>query len=84
MKMEKKSSMTKERVEKLESIGFVWNTRDYCPENDPSDVRLLQIPVRLALKRSLDKRRSKMSQKDVEENAELLLEKYKRISEWGI
>ena len=82
MKLGEKSSMTEERLEKLQSIGFVWNK--YYVEKSPDDIDIIEIPVRLALKRSLDRRKSRMSQIGLEENAELLLEKYKRMSQWGM
>lgn len=82
MKLGEKSSMTEERLEKLQSIGFVWNK--YYVEKAPDDIDIIEIPVRLALKRSLDRRKSRMSQIGLEENAELLLEKYKRMSQWGM
>jgi len=78
MKMEKKSSMTQERMHKLASIGFVWNSHEYIDLEE-----VIEIPVRQALKRSLDKRRAAMSPRMMEENAELLMASYKRISLWG-
>ncbi len=84
MKQGKKTSLTKERLKKLESIGFIWDTREHTPKSSYNPDHLIQIPIREALKRSLDRRKIRMSQVGLEDNAELLLERYKRVSEWGV
>lgn len=80
---EKKSSLTEERKEKLESIGFAWSKMDW--DAPPSQqLELLELSIRQTLKRTYDKMRAAKSQKMAEEDAEALMESYKRNSLWGI
>lgn len=78
---DKKSSLTEERKDKLESIGFAWSKTD-VPRSQ--QIELIELTIRQALKRSYEKMIAAKHQKIAEEDAEALMESYKRNSLWGI
>ena len=78
----KKSSMTEEKKERLEFIGFAWSKHE-LPECCQT-LELVEISVRQTMKRSLEKKRAEISQKIVEKDAEALMANYKRNSLWGM
>jgi hypothetical protein len=78
---EKKSSLTEEREDKLDSIGFAWSKTD-TPRSQK--IELIELSIRQALKRSYEKKIAAKHQKMAEDDAEALMASYKRNSLWGI
>jgi hypothetical protein len=75
MKMGKKSSITIERIDKLNSIGFVWNVAN---RKRP----LREIAIQQAIRNTMS-RKAQPQQKTPHMNTEMLLEHYERRSLWG-
>lgn len=81
MKMGKKSSMTKERIDKLNSLGFVWYIRNKKqPQNSINEEKAL-ITTRNAI---FTKRMARLSSPTiVSKNPDALLKQYEKTSLWG-
>jgi hypothetical protein len=77
-----KSSMTEEKKQRLDSIGFAWNKYNIplCSQR----IETVKESIRQVLQTSLDKKRAANRQKIVEADAEALMASYKRNSLWGI
>jgi hypothetical protein len=78
LELGEKSSMTTDRKEKLDSLGFAWSAAE-------DEQTLKELSIQNLIKKTQERRRAvTRSQRVVEEDVKLLMESYKRKSLWGM